>query len=103
MAERNIDQFAAKLSDPSTGTPLLPILMISTALLYAEFALADIKVKLNVATELRDNIDQFCNGPLYANFLTKLMPVFRKLLEGPPVFMSTSWEHVCILVPSTDH
>ena len=55
----------------------------------------DVKVKFNVATELRDNTDQFCAGPLYAVFLKKLVPVFKKLLEGPPVFMSTSWEHVC--------
>ena len=55
----------------------------------------DVKVKFNVATELRDNTDQFCAGPLYTVFLKKLIPVFKKLLEGPPVFMSTSWEHVC--------
>ena len=55
----------------------------------------DVKVKFNVATELRDNTDQLCAGPLYSVFLKKLVPVFKKLLEGPPVFMSTSWEHVC--------
>jgi hypothetical protein len=55
---------------------------------------ADLKLKLNVATELRDNIDQLCNGPTYTLFLKKLIPIFVKLLEGPPVFTSTSWEHV---------
>lgn len=53
---------------------------------------ADPKQKLNHATELRDNIDMLCSGPSYAPFLKKLVPVFTKLLEGPPVFISTSWE-----------
>lgn len=56
--------------------------------------LLDIKQKLTYATELRDNIDLLCNGPSYAAFLKKLIPVFSKLLEGPPVFISTSWEQV---------
>ncbi|KAL8711708.1 MAG: hypothetical protein Q9220_003879 [cf. Caloplaca sp. 1 TL-2023] len=78
MADRNIDAFAAKLSDLQL----------------------DLKAKHNVATELRDNIDILCNGPLYPAFLKKLIPVFTKLLEGPPVFISTSWEQKlrsCIL------
>lgn len=54
----------------------------------------DLKQKLNVATELRDNIDQLCSGPTYPLFLKKLVPIFAKLLEGPPVFTSTSWEQV---------
>ncbi|KAL8689809.1 MAG: hypothetical protein Q9218_004603, partial [Villophora microphyllina] len=70
MADRNIDAFAVRLGDPQL----------------------DIKQKLNCATELRDNIDLLCNGPSYGAFLTKLIPVFTKLLEGPPVFISTSWE-----------
>ncbi|KAI4175603.1 MAG: hypothetical protein LQ343_001594 [Gyalolechia ehrenbergii] len=70
MADRNVDAFVARLSDPQ----------------------ADVKQKLNYATELRDNIDLLCNGPSYAAFLKKLLPVLTKLLEGPPVFISTSWE-----------
>ena len=54
----------------------------------------ELKVKYNLATELRDNIDGFCVGASYAIFLKKLVPVFMKLLEGPPVFTSTSWEQV---------
>ncbi|KAI4289198.1 MAG: hypothetical protein L6R35_001538 [Caloplaca aegaea] len=78
MADRNIDAFAARLGDPQL----------------------DVKQKLNHATELRDNIDLLCSGPSYAAFLKKLIPVFTKLLEGPPVFVSTSWEQKlrsCIL------
>ncbi|KAL9615129.1 MAG: hypothetical protein Q9167_000447 [Letrouitia subvulpina] len=70
MAERNIEAFAAKLADPSS----------------------DLKHKFSLATDVRDNIDLLCNGPSYSLFLTKLVPVFKKLLEGPPVFVSTSWE-----------
>lgn len=57
-------------------------------------ASVELKVKYNLATELRDNIDGFCVGASYAIFLKKLVPVFMKLLEGPPVFTSTSWEQV---------
>ncbi|KAL8870291.1 MAG: hypothetical protein Q9198_007663 [Flavoplaca austrocitrina] len=73
MTDRNIDLFAARLGD----------------------AQLDVKQKLSVATDLRDNIDLLCNGPSYAPFLKKLVPVFTKLLEGQPVFTSTSWEQVC--------
>ena len=55
---------------------------------------AEVQKKYNTATELRDNIDILCNGPAYPIFLKKLVPVFMKLLEGPPVFISTYMEHV---------
>ena len=58
--------------------------------------LIDVKIKFSVATELRDNLDLLCNGTTYAVFLKKLIPVFMKLLEGLPVFISTSWEQVSI-------
>lgn len=61
---------------------------------YVLTVIADLKVKLNIATEIRDNIDQLCTGSSYHIFLEKLVPVFMKLLEGPPVFMSLAWEHV---------
>lgn len=67
------------------GKPILMSLLILSA---------DLKQKLNVATELRDNIDQLCSGLTYPLFLKRLIPIFEKLLEGPPVFTSTSWEHV---------
>lgn len=55
---------------------------------------AEVQKKYSIATELRDNIDILCNGATYPIFLKKLVPVFMKLLEGPPVFMSTYMEHV---------
>ncbi|KAL8838619.1 MAG: hypothetical protein Q9170_002065 [Blastenia crenularia] len=78
MTDRQIDAFAARLSDPQ----------------------ADAKQKSSYATELRDNIDLLCNGPSYAVFLKKLIPIFTRILEGPPVFISTSWDQrlrSCIL------
>lgn len=101
MSEKNIDAFAARLGDSGLGTVselslcsryspwwkkvfLVPLLIPSP----------DVKQKLNVATELRDNVEQLCSGPTYPLFLKKLIPVFKKLLEGSPVFTSTSWEHV---------
>ncbi|KAI4179268.1 MAG: hypothetical protein L6R41_007934, partial [Letrouitia leprolyta] len=89
MADRNIDAFAARLGDSQAGR----LRSSRTKLENLESdAVADVKQKLNYATELRDNIDLLCSGPSYAAFLKKLLPVLTKLLEGPPVFISTSWE-----------
>ncbi len=57
--------------------------------------------KLGNAIELRDGIDLLCTGSTYPIFLKKLVPVFTKLLEGPPVFLNTSWEHVSLIVTAT--
>jgi transformation/transcription domain-associated protein len=72
MAERNIDVFCARLGDPSL----------------------DVKLKAQIAQELRDGIDYFTQGAQYPTFLKRLVPIFLKLLEGPPVFISTSAEQV---------
>jgi len=60
---------------------------------HAEYR-ADAQKKFHLATELRDNIDLLCTGSSYPIFLKKLIPVFVKMLEGPPAFMSASLEHV---------
>ncbi len=67
----------------------------------AKFFFADTKVKVTVATDCRDAIEFLCSGPVYLIFLKKLVPVFMKLLEGPPVFISTSWEQVRHHTPHT--
>jgi hypothetical protein len=36
----------------------------------------------------------WCSGQSYAPFLQKFVPVLLKLLDGPPVFISTSLEQV---------
>ncbi|KAF2455722.1 hypothetical protein BDY21DRAFT_71272 [Lineolata rhizophorae] len=48
----------------------------------------DIKAKLQYATDLRDNIELWCQGDMYKVFLQKLMPVFLNVLDGQPVFIS---------------
>ncbi|KAI9846327.1 MAG: hypothetical protein M1837_004180 [Sclerophora amabilis] len=78
MAEGNVDVFAARLGDPNL----------------------ELKLKVQIATDLRDSIEYMAQGPAYPIFLKKLMPIFLKLLEGDPVFISTSWEQrlrLCVL------
>lgn len=53
----------------------------------------DLKTKLGIATELRDNIDTWCQHG-YTAFLAKLIPVFLHVLEGTPSFISNSPEQV---------
>lgn len=54
----------------------------------------DVKVRANVATELRDSIEPLCSGASYPIFLAKLWPVFKSILKGEPVFLSMSNEQV---------
>lgn len=55
----------------------------------------DVKLKLQIAGELRDSIDVFTHVPTeYTKFLQKLMPVFFTILNGQPVFISTSPDQV---------
>jgi len=53
-----------------------------------------VKVKVEAATQLRDNLDHYITGPIYPAFLKKLVPIFINCLKGPPVFISTSAEQV---------
>ena len=54
----------------------------------------DVKVKVEAATQLRDNLEHYISGSIYHGFLKKLMPIFLTCLKGPPVFISTSAEQV---------
>ncbi len=56
----------------------------------------DAKLKLQIASELRDSIDLYTHATPgeYHKFLQKLMPVFLEILRGPPVFISTLPEQV---------
>lgn len=54
----------------------------------------DIKVRTNVAVELRDNIEPLCSGSNYPIFLARLWPVFKNILKGDPVFTNMSFEQV---------
>ncbi|OKL63851.1 hypothetical protein UA08_00547, partial [Talaromyces atroroseus] len=71
MAESKIDIFVEKLGDEKW----------------------EIARRANVAVELRDSIESLCSGSSYPIFLTKLWPVFKKVLKGEPVFINTSFDH----------
>ncbi|KAF2229771.1 hypothetical protein EV356DRAFT_580549 [Viridothelium virens] len=68
--DRNPDQIASKLEDSSV----------------------DLKTKCALATELRDSLETWCQGNTYNQFLSRFVPIFLKILDGQPVFISTSPE-----------
>ncbi|XRM37421.1 transcription-associated protein 1 [Aspergillus tubingensis] len=77
-AERSIDIYSTKLGDDKI----------------------DIKLRANVAVELRDSIEPLCSGASYPIFLSKLWPVFKHILKGEPVFTNMSFDQKlrnCIL------
>lgn len=63
----------------------------------ADDPLIEPKTKLNIAIELRDNIETLCSPANYATALQKLWPIFKTVLQGEPAFNSTSIEHVSFL------
>lgn len=53
------------------------------------------RAKSLLAVEIRDNIESYCQGQQqYSAFLNHMVPVFLKILDGAPVFISTSPEQV---------
>lgn len=88
------DVYAARLGDSSLG--LLPVALEWGVRRWLTRLMVDAKLKLQIAGELRDSIDMFTHTPAeYTRFLAKLMPVFTTILNGQPVFISTSSEQVC--------
>ncbi|KAK5993473.1 Transcription-associated protein 1 [Cladobotryum mycophilum] len=60
----------------------------------------DTRLKVEAATTLRDSLDAYTSGPIYAPFLKRLMPIFIGILRGPCTFQSNSPEQKlrnCIL------
>ncbi|GAP87643.2 putative FAT domain-containing protein [Rosellinia necatrix] len=58
------------------------------------------KSKFEAACSLRDSLDHYTNGPSYASFLTRVMPLIVNILRGPCIFQNTSVEQKlrhCIL------
>jgi hypothetical protein len=60
----------------------------------ADIAVADIRSRGTLAIDIRDSIESYCQGPQYATFLNHFVPVFLKILDGSPVFISTSPDQV---------
>ena len=52
------------------------------------------KLKVEAAATLRDSLDHYTQGQIYAPFLKKLMPIFVGILSGPCTFQSNSTEQV---------
>ncbi|KJR83245.1 transformation/transcription domain-associated protein [Sporothrix schenckii 1099-18] len=50
------------------------------------------KDKFEAAVTLRDHLDHYTSGPVYPQFLKKVMPVIIGILSGPPSFQSESSE-----------
>ncbi|KAF2125520.1 hypothetical protein P153DRAFT_400327 [Dothidotthia symphoricarpi CBS 119687] len=70
MATNNFEAMASKLDDANS----------------------DLRTRGTLAIDIRDNIETYCQGAQYAVFLNHLVPVFLKILDGNPVFISTSPE-----------
>ena len=84
MTER-LEGFAAKLGDQSLG--MVPPDVTEWRMLIRYWL--EPRQKLSVAVELRDNVEMLCTPNLYPTFLKFLLPIFIKILEGPPAFTST--------------
>jgi hypothetical protein len=92
--EKTIDIYKDKLGDPTLGTTLPAFLR---AFLLADTILSlETKIKQNIATELRDSIESLCAPATYQKFLSKLWPVFKKILDGEPEFRATHPDHVSV-------
>ena len=99
--ERTIDIYTAKLGDPKLGMAVLSLRdqRRSFSFPFLEImpltkGFPDTKTKANVATEVRDSIESLCSPATYPKFLSKLWPVFKKVLQGEPEFRATHAEHV---------
>lgn len=60
----------------------------------------ELDVKANIAVELQDSMESLCTGGSYPNFLAKLWPVLKRILEEDPVFVM-SWKQVRFLFRRT--
>lgn len=90
-----MDTIASSLEDPATGaSPRADGSTDCLRYIHSSQACSDIKKKFQLATELRDEFDQWVQGGQLAPFLTRFVPIFLKQLEGPPSFITTSTEQV---------
>ena len=54
----------------------------------------DVRVKAKFATELRDELETWVQGGLYAQFLEKFVPILLNLLDTPVSFIANAPEQV---------
>lgn len=101
MSGGNIEALVQRLSSADSGMPSILPRLAKSDRLWRNGSLTfplDVKVKVEAATQLRDNLDHYITGPIYPAFLKKLVPIFINCLKGPPVFISTSGEQVKVLL-----
>lgn len=77
---------------PSTPGMANPLQHLETYEVKLQDAATDAKVKGTLLTEIRDGLDAWTQPQIYAQFLSKYIPIFLGILAGPPVFTSTSPE-----------
>lgn len=87
--ENALDGFLARLDDANTGEYQLSYTVDEFRHLIL---FKDLKSRCQGATELRDNVDLFCQGQSYVTFLERAVPILLRILDGPPHFISTSAE-----------
>jgi hypothetical protein len=108
MSANNIEAVVARLSSADSGELFSGESITSChwpqlwSWTFTKFFFADVKLKAEAASQLRDNLEHYISGPLYPAFLKKLVPIFLNCLKGPPVFISTSPEQVCASHYSTN-
>lgn len=96
MSTNTIDHIVQRLSSADSGMGLFNYCSssCSSGHVLTAFRFPDVKVKVEAATQLRDNLEHYTSAAIYTPFLKKLVPVFINCLKGPPVFVSTSAEQV---------
>ena len=95
MSANTIELIVQRLSSADSGT-LTSNVQEKREKQLLTLSPTDVKVKVEAATQLRDNLEHYVSGPIYPAFLKKLVPIFINCLNGPPVFVSTSAEQVRI-------
>jgi transformation/transcription domain-associated protein len=100
MSNNTIELVVQRLSSADSGAfpSDIPINHKPQERAATDISLLDVKVKVEAAAQLRDNLEHYITGAIYPGFLKKLMPIFINCLKGPPVFTSTSPEQVSTTV-----
>lgn len=112
MSTAQLEDIVKRLTIQETGkSPVLPALNRKThinqaanlaycpdwaAVIYPANASSSVepKSKYEAACTLRDSLDHYTNGPIYAPFLSRVMPLIINILRGPCIFQNTSLEQV---------
>ena len=84
---------------PSASTTAVSVCPLASDSCTSHSLLPDLKARANLVEQIRDNFESYGQGPQYAAFLNHFVPVFLKILDGPPSFTSNSPEQVPVPSP----